>query len=735
MHPILIVGAVLAGLPILLHLIMKQEPKRLPFPALRFLKQRRRTNQRKMRLRHLLLLAMRVLLIVLFALALFQPTLQSEGLVISGEQPIAAVFVLDTTPSMGYTVAERSRLDDAKKRAADLLDDLPVGSRIAVLDTADPNAAAWEPSAAEARRRIEELALRGGGPPVTTPLVAAYQLLKRAEEEADSPDAEPLPRLVAVFLDRAAASWDAARNEDLIRLRDGVPPPAVAHLYADVGVDRPTNVAILNAEVRPQSMPQNQPVTVAVTVQAAGADVPAAVVRCRLNAAGSGERKEVALRAGTPEAVSFAFKDLKAGFHQAEVSLETADALMADNVRYVTFRVGQARKVLTISDDPDEAILWKLALDGKGDFTCDVKTPAEAADFAGYEAVCLLGVADPSRAAVGGKSLWQRLAEYVGRGGKAIAIPGPTHATGAYDPTASAGVLPGKLVRVVNVPEDRASGVTWLVDDNALRHPLIAPFREWRRLNVDFIRNPRRAWKYWEVEAPPEHAVVAYDNNVDPTKRHPAVLEKGFPNGGKVVLLTVRLDPQWDALGQWHNYWQTNESSWGVVFPNLLMTYLAGDSSDANFNFTTGQAVALPLPPRGEGEPPKLALEGPGVTGPEASPPVGENQTEFRLPPFRALTAGNFALRTDADKSWREAFSLNPPADESNLDKVPADAIEAVFGPDSVVLAGKDLDFREKIEQKFDRPLDLFPWLLIAVLVLFAFEGFLSNRFYRPRVG
>src|SRR5258707_15849307 len=102
MHAILIGGAGLGGLPILPHLIMKQEPKRLPFPAFRFLKQRLKTNQRKLRLRHLILLALRMLLIALFCLALYQPSVFSTGGIIdlSGKQPIAVVIVVDTSPSM-----------------------------------------------------------------------------------------------------------------------------------------------------------------------------------------------------------------------------------------------------------------------------------------------------------------------------------------------------------------------------------------------------------------------------------------------------------------------------------------------------------------------------------------------------------------------------------------------------------------------------------------------------------
>src|SRR5579862_127598 len=95
--PVLLGGLVLAGVPILLHLIMRQKPKTLLFPAFRFLVQRQRTNLRKIQLRHLLLLAMRILLIVLLCLALGQPRFVSEGLNLSSERPIAAVLVFDTS--------------------------------------------------------------------------------------------------------------------------------------------------------------------------------------------------------------------------------------------------------------------------------------------------------------------------------------------------------------------------------------------------------------------------------------------------------------------------------------------------------------------------------------------------------------------------------------------------------------------------------------------------------------
>src|SRR5262249_52305247 len=126
--PALLGGLLLVGIPVLLHLIMRQKPRHLLFPAFRFLLQRHRTNQRKLRLRHLLLLALRVLLIALICLALARPKLYSERLNLSADRPAAAVLLFDTSLSMEYAVAGRSRLEEAKQRALELLDELPEGS-------------------------------------------------------------------------------------------------------------------------------------------------------------------------------------------------------------------------------------------------------------------------------------------------------------------------------------------------------------------------------------------------------------------------------------------------------------------------------------------------------------------------------------------------------------------------------------------------------------------------------
>ena len=47
--PALLAGGLLVAIPIALHLIMRKQPRHLMFPALRFLRQRKEANQRRMR--------------------------------------------------------------------------------------------------------------------------------------------------------------------------------------------------------------------------------------------------------------------------------------------------------------------------------------------------------------------------------------------------------------------------------------------------------------------------------------------------------------------------------------------------------------------------------------------------------------------------------------------------------------------------------------------------------------
>src|SRR5437762_12786297 len=76
----LLLGGAFIAIPVVLHLIMRQRPKQLVFPALRFVHERRLANQRRLQLRHWLLLALRCGALGLLVLALARPSVASGAL-------------------------------------------------------------------------------------------------------------------------------------------------------------------------------------------------------------------------------------------------------------------------------------------------------------------------------------------------------------------------------------------------------------------------------------------------------------------------------------------------------------------------------------------------------------------------------------------------------------------------------------------------------------------------------
>ena len=113
----LLLGAAVA-VPLLLHLLQRQQGPRVIFPALRYLRRAEREHARKIRLRQILLLMLRVLVLLLIAAAAARPFLHTGG---AGHVPTAGVIILDNSASTGAIVQDRRVLDVLKERAQETL--------------------------------------------------------------------------------------------------------------------------------------------------------------------------------------------------------------------------------------------------------------------------------------------------------------------------------------------------------------------------------------------------------------------------------------------------------------------------------------------------------------------------------------------------------------------------------------------------------------------------------------
>src|SRR5262249_36909538 len=109
----------------------------------------------------------------------------------------------------------------------------------------------------------------------------------------------------------------------------------------------------------------------------------------------------------------------------------------------------------------------------------------------------------------------------------------------------------------------------------------------------------------------------------------------------------------------------------------------------------------------------------------------GETATVY-LRAERTISAGNFTV-TAEDQSWKDGFSLNPPATESDLRRVGPKALEEGFGVGTVYPADKQLTLTDILSGTFTQPIELFPFLMILLLIVLVVENLLANKFYRKK--
>lgn len=199
-----VAGLVLAAGPIAIHLLNRQRFRVVQWAAMEFLRQAVRRSRRMMRLQDLVLLAVRVLCVLLFGLAMARPYFVSSGEGVDPNQPVHAVLLVDNSLSMGYEQLGRTVLDEAKARAKEFIDRLPPGSRVSVIPVCASSrdfslgAYSTKEDASEALASIEPADR-------SATAAAALELAKEACHRTPSPP----NKQIVLLSDQQAANWPA----------------------------------------------------------------------------------------------------------------------------------------------------------------------------------------------------------------------------------------------------------------------------------------------------------------------------------------------------------------------------------------------------------------------------------------------------------------------------------------------------------------------------------------------
>jgi hypothetical protein len=718
-HLSLLAGGAFVALPIVLHLLMRRKPRPVEFPALRFIQPRHDTNQRRLRLRHLLLLALRIAAIGLLALALARPSVKFSGTLGSQQAPVAAALVFDTSTRMEYRSENRTRLEAAQAWGAWILGQLPRDSQFAVLDTRPATGPVWVDRSL-AGHRLQRLSSSGSSRPLADVLEDALRLLGQSDLARKE---------LYVFTDMARVGWPA---DSAAELQNRIADLSEVGIYViDVGVENPTNSALGELRLSSQVLSSQSPLEIETELSCVGSAPEETIqrtvelylsprARAPTDPAETTAQKEgtriVTLASGESQPIAFELGGLTAGTHQGYVQIVGQDGLACDDRRFFTVDVQPAWRVLLAAPDPADRYALYLTeaispaeyrLGGWNQFDCETiaLSALPGRDLDGYSAVCLL---DPTPLAA---ETWEKLADFARSGrGVAVFLGRNAEPIQSFNLPPAQQLLAGKLNRQARNPH----GDLYLAPRVAA-HPILSGFGELGD-TVPWSLSP--VFRYWELSELAEgvHLVVPFSDG------RPAILQRPLESGRVLTMVTPISDlPNEDP---W-NLLPVGEASWPfVILANGMASYLVG-GSEQRLNYFAGQTAVLNLDPQSEYR--FYALTTPDQVEVRLTPDLAKNV----LPVTATDTAGNYRVAAGGSSGGVErGFSVNLPSQQTQLTRLADEDLRAVFGSADYRVARDRDDLEGKISVgRVGR--ELFPFFIVLVALALGVEHVLANRFYR----
>lgn len=713
LNPLFLAGLALIAVPIVLHLIMRRKPKLLEFPALRLIQKRHDTNQRRLQLRHLLLLLLRAGAIALLALAFARPSVRFEGRLGSQEAPVAAALVFDAAPRMDYRQGNESRLQAVKEIGLGVLAKLPPQSAVAVLDTR-LGPAAFQVDRGAAKQRITQLEVVSNSQPLPAVIDEALRLLSESELKRKE---------LYIFTDLARGAWPA---EGAARMRKRLAAAGVGVYLIDKGVAKPVNTGLGEMRLSSQVIPNHGTLVLSTDLQRTdgpGDEAPQnrtveLFVLDENRQPQKRSQESYALGAGDTQQIEFHLGGLGVGTHQGFVRLVGEDALKCDDTRYFTVSVTQPWRVLLCAPKPASHYARFLAealapetfrKRGQARFECDTIALDDLPqrDLRSYAAVCLL---DPTPLEA---ALWKKLADYAAEGGGVGVFLGRNaKQIETFAVPEAQEILAGKLVRQAKRPD----GEAYLAPKN-YEHPILAAFRSqsgaipWEAFPV---------FRFWQIHPPAKGVSTILALN----DQSPILLEK--PIGlGRALTMTTPISDRADAKA-WNllPVGMIDNAGPFVILANQMLAYLVG-SADEQFNYACGQPATLILGTANLRRTFTLTTPG-GVATPLALDPQ-----QGKLSVSATDEPGNYRIQSGGSADGlATGFSVNLSTRQTALERLSPPEVKELFAgiPHQMATTLEQID-RGMSEARTGR--ELFGPLVFALALVLAAEWLVANRFYR----
>ncbi len=682
-HPLFAWGALLALLPILIHLLQRRRPRPHPFAALELVLRSQRENVRRLRLKRLLLLIARTSLLLFLPLAIARPHFAAPASAASSPAgPAATAIVLDASFSMRWgeeRLMENARRD-ARRVLADRLTEEPV--TVVVCDGRPLEVEAPSFDRGRARRAIDE----------AEPSYLEADLHACLQAAAQALGESPLPaKRIFVATDLTASAWQLDAPPPTVPTETGEVQPEVVVLDAARGGEL-ENVAItdLRLEAAPELGPRGR--AVVFTVQ---------------NFGGKDVRDLSADLLVGDELVSKSFVDVPAGGSVTKRLLHrfpsggtfagavrlAPDELPEDDVRPFIAHVAPDIRALVVNGAPspvryrDEAFFVETAL-RSGTSPIGVRTVD--ADNLGnqpiedFQVILLLNVRALEEKVV------DRLRGFVERGGGLFFALGDQVDADAYNQAFGALLpLPLHLPKTLGREGEVSAGA--LFSDFDFDHPILELFSGAALEGLSSVRTHR----YFLLQPGESARILAtFDDGA------PALVEKELGEG-RVMLFASTVDRDW--------------SDWAIQ-PSFLpamqqmTSYLARSLDERKaLHVQVGESIGIPLPESDRVQ---------GLLDPEGRVVnFAATENQLQLSPERP---GLYRARLQSGAE-EPLFTAQVSPRESDTRRLDPAELRALLG-------GKKAEIAEQPSSNRRRDTPLWSLLLLAGLLAFFTEGYLQRR-------
>lgn len=332
LNPLFLLGGLAVAVPILLHLIKRENARKIEFPSLMFLRRIHKRTIRYQKLRHLLLLLLRILAFVLIVLAFMRPyreEIPAAASVIGGTTS-AHILAIDNSMSMSY----QDRWARAKKAAADIVRRSNPGDKFAVLEFSDKTVIQTQLTADSSivLSQIENSLDPGDLP------TRYIQVLRAAEKIAqDAGTGKRIIHLISDFQKNGLTIDDIGFQLD----------PGIGLEHVDLGSNEFSNLAIQNVHVIEAGQRNVSGLSINASVTALGnRDHEGIPISLTVDGRKISD-KRINVAKGSSETIEFEIPNLDPGIHSAVLEIEDPD-LIRDNRFYLTLEVSEKTPVLVV---------------------------------------------------------------------------------------------------------------------------------------------------------------------------------------------------------------------------------------------------------------------------------------------------------------------------------------------------------------------------------------------------